>query len=238
MASEIRRIDVRGTPMQLACHNNALRYYAQMHQEPEVLDFIDEMPSSAVFYDLGACEGRFALYAALRGVRTFAFEPELLNFRTLVENQELNSLNGDSQLTAYRLAIGNYSGRGVMRVAQPYPGGHLRNLVQAGLPELPSNEQVFMQGVDVIALDEWIERNRLPQPNYLKVDVDGSEVLFLEGARRTIQSSELKRVIFELWRDDPVYARAEQELAAAGLHVAEEHLVQPGLFNVVFRRAA
>jgi FkbM family methyltransferase len=234
---ETRQIDVRGTMMRFVCHNNALRYYAQMTEEPEVLDFIDAIPPSAVFYDLGACEGRFALYAALRGVRTFAFEPELLNYRTLLENRELNGFSDDSQLGAFRLAVGNYSGRGVLRVAQPWPGGHLRHLVQAGLPEARGNEQVFMQGVDVVALDTWIERNRLPEPNYLKVDVDGSEILFLEGARRTFQSPNLRAIIFELRNDDPVHSRAETQLAEEGFRVVE-HLIQPGLFNIVFRRAA
>jgi FkbM family methyltransferase len=243
MTREIRRIDVRGTPMQFACHNNALRHYAQMIDEPEVLDLIDEIPQAAVFYDLGACEGRFALYAALRGVRTFAFEPELLNFRTLLENQELNGLSADTQLTALRLAVGNYTGRGVMRVAQPYPGGHLRNLVQAGMPgvsgsQTTNNEQVFMQGVDVVALDAWIERNRLPVPNYVKVDVDGSEIHFLEGARRTLKSTELRAIMFELSHDGPVYEQAEAALAVAGFQPVSEHFIQPGLFNVMFRRAA
>src|SRR5438874_9975831 len=41
-----------------------------------------------------SCEGRFSLYAALRGVRCFAFEPEELNFRALMENIELNGSDG------------------------------------------------------------------------------------------------------------------------------------------------
>jgi hypothetical protein len=117
-------------------------------------------------------------------------------------------------------------------------GGHLRNLVQAGLTDAPGTEQIFMQGVEVVALDAWIERNRLPVPNYLKVDVDGSEILFLEGARRTLNALELRAIIFELSQDGPVYSRAGAVLEKSGFRPVAEHFIQPGLFNVEFRRAA
>ncbi|MGE3314564.1 MAG: FkbM family methyltransferase, partial [Planctomycetaceae bacterium] len=92
------------------------------------------------------------------------------------------------------------------------------------------------QTVDVVALDEFIAANRLPSPDFLKVDVDGSELAFLDGAQQTLARPELRAMIFELCKGDEGYPIAIERLAAAELHASEEYVVEPGLYNVVFSR--
>lgn len=59
---------IRGIPIKLDTSTSALQDDATWTHEPENLDFIDALiPGQDIFLDLGACEGRFALYAAKKG---------------------------------------------------------------------------------------------------------------------------------------------------------------------------
>jgi FkbM family methyltransferase len=208
-----------------------------MNRETEVLDFIDTIPHRAVLYDLGACEGRFAIYAALRGIRTYAFEPEELNFAALEENLRLNGLH-TLPLVPFRCAVGRQTETAKLKIGQPWAGGHQRVLLNgAGRADLRFGE-VLTQTVDVVSLDDMIDDENLPIPNFLKVDVDGSELAFLEGARRTLRRPELQGIIFELCRTDAGYLQVLRLLDAAGFVRTDEHEVEPELFNIVFRREA
>ena len=44
--------------------------------EPELLDFIDAIPDTATYYDIGASIGHFALYARCVSSGVIALEPE------------------------------------------------------------------------------------------------------------------------------------------------------------------
>ena len=86
MYEEVVSRDLRGVNMQLLASNRALRLCSQMNYETEVLDIIDRTPTGEVFCDLGACEGRFSVYAALKGLKVISIEPELRNFSALEKN--------------------------------------------------------------------------------------------------------------------------------------------------------
>src|SRR5947207_15699801 len=95
---------VRGIELRLVGYTRPLELCARMNRETEVLDFIDGIGAHEVLYDLGACAGRFSLYAALRGVRCFAFEREELNFRALMADIELNGSEGARDWKPYSCA--------------------------------------------------------------------------------------------------------------------------------------
>ena len=49
-------------------------------KEPETLDWIDQIPSGSVFWDIGANVGLSSCYATMtRGCKVFAFEPSVFN---------------------------------------------------------------------------------------------------------------------------------------------------------------
>lgn len=234
--NQITRSEVRGVQMQLVTHTRALELCARMNYETEVLDFIDQIPAGDVLYDLGACEGRFALYAALREVRCYAFEPEALNFQAMQENIELNGEAVKSALTPYQYAVGARSHQTTLKIAQPWAGGHQRVIATA--PSRVDLNFAFSQSqaVEVVALDEFIAAHQLPTPNYLKIDVDGSERPFIEGARLTLGHAKLKAVIFELCTEDDDFDAIINSLAALGLVATQRHEVEAGLYNIVFVR--
>ena len=87
-----------------------------MNYETEILDFIDRIHEGEVLFDLGAAEGRFAIYAALKRVRTWAFEPEEMNFQALLENLELNPA-ARPYLTPVQRAVGDQNVVSILNIA-------------------------------------------------------------------------------------------------------------------------
>jgi len=57
---------------------------------------------------VGASIGHFSLYAAARGLRTYAFEPDLKSFNALLLNKAENDL---SNLTIFNVAIADGANR-------------------------------------------------------------------------------------------------------------------------------
>lgn len=209
-----------------------------MNRELEVLDFIDSLPKGSVLYDLGACEGRFAIYAALSGIRCFAFEPESRNLEVLQTNKQLNDL-GDARLRVFKLALGAERKQSQILIGQPWPGGHHRVIADnAGRDDL---DQVIAadesEVVEVAPLDFVIDDLGLPLPDFLKIDIDGSEWPFMGGARKTLAEPSLKGLIFELYEKDTHFREILEALTAYGFCETSRHEVEPHLFNIVFERA-
>lgn len=238
-ADELKLINntVRGTSMVFVGYTRALELCARMNYEVEVLDFIDSIEAGSVLYDLGACEGRFALYAALRGVKVLAFEPEDRNFEALTRNIEHNNLSPTS-FAALKLAVGAADGTSELKIGQPWAGGHQKVVATAtGRVDLDFNFTEH-QKIEVVSLDSWIEKTGSPLPHYLKVDVDGSEISFLEGAKKTLASPQLKSIMFELSERDPGFEVAIATLAGHGFvrHQSYQIINEPQLFNILFVR--
>lgn len=228
--------NVRGLDMTLVAYTRALKLCARMNRETEVLDFIDGIPPGAVLYDLGACEGRFALYAAMRGINVWAFEPESRNFQAMLENIELNRRRVDERLVPIHKAVGAHTGAAVIKIGQPWAGGHHKVVASApGRSDL-NVQFIDEQSIEVIALDEFVESGAAPPPGYLKIDVDGSELPVMHGASATLKTASVKSVMFELQMEDPACAGILAQLADSGFEVVAQFPVEPGLYNVRFER--
>jgi FkbM family methyltransferase len=228
-------IDVRGVTMRLATHTRVLSLCARMNYETEVLDFIDRIPPGDVLYDLGACEGRFALYAALRGVKCYAFEPEQENFQAMLANVALNPAAAPF-IFPLRLAAGAHDHPATIKIGSPWPGGHKKVLADApGRVDLDW-EFVAEQDVEVVSLDSLVASGKIPPPAYLKVDVDGSEAPFIEGAATVLASQAPRAMIIELLKRDPSYEGIHADLTRWGWKPTLEHEVMTDLYNVVYER--
>lgn len=230
-------VEVRGIKFRLMAYTRSLELCARMNYETENLDFIDEMKSGDVFYDLGACEGRFSIYAALKGLTVYAFEPESRNFKVLNENLALNSLGLDSVRT-FNVAVGEDTYNGFMKIGQPWEGGHQKVVEHSSIREDLNFNFIEEQSISIISLDKFIANNRLPHPNYLKIDIDGSEVPFLKGFSSIIDSPSIRGLIFELDKADKNYYQIIKTLDDSGFSPEKEFQVpnEPTLYNIIFGR--
>jgi FkbM family methyltransferase len=163
---------------------------------------------------------------------------EAKNFAALEQNFAANR----SSARAFQIGVSDRSGWANLRVGQDKAGGHHKTLVLdefAGPPNIVKEEYATLR-VRVGALDELIPELQLPPPNHMKIDIDGSEVVFLRGAGSVLGSPTLRSLMFELYEDSPYYAGIIQQLAAYGLTLTAKHPINqpwPGcerLFNCEF----
>jgi FkbM family methyltransferase len=132
------------------------------------------LPADGVFIDVGANIGIHTLAAAHRvaagGGAVVAFEPHPHNFRTLTDNIALNNLR---HVAAYQVGLAEAP---AVLTCQGPPRGNW---------SLGSRGGISFE-VRLIRLDDHIEENPLPRLDLIKMDIEGAEVRFLQGARRTI----------------------------------------------------
>ena len=231
---KITEIDVRGVKMKLSTHTKSLELCARMNYETENLDFIDNMREGATFYDLGACEGRFSIYAGLKGFKVVAFEPEQMNFETLEQNIRLNVL--EHLIKPVNAGISSADGSAKINIGQPWAGGHQKVVEHSEVRSDVNFDFKSKQEIKVVSLDSFIKSNNLPDSEYLKVDIDGSEIPFLDGAADSLNSA--KKIIFELSKDAKNYNQIIERLDGYALKINDEFMVpnEPGLYNIIFKK--
>jgi FkbM family methyltransferase len=231
-------VKVRGINLKLMTYTRSLELCARMNYETENLDFIDRIQAGEVMYDLGACEGRFSIYAALKGIRVISFEPEAKNYSVFVQNVALNELS-PSQLKPIHAGLGEKDGKATLNIGQPWEGGHQKVVDHNEVRNDLNFNFVDKQVVDIVSLDSILENGNEPIPNYLKIDIDGSEMPFLRGAVKTLNRPELKGIIFELNEVDPNYETILETLSNAGFTIQERFQVpnEPTLYNIIFAKS-
>jgi FkbM family methyltransferase len=132
-------------------------------------------------YDIGANIGFFAILGArLAGPegRVEAFEPVPASAAAVRANAELNGL---ATVSVHQMAVGSSGGSATLLVPDEHSWSHLAD--RGWHPG--TREQME---VPVIALDEEIAGGRLPPPDVIKIDVEGSEIAVLEGFRETLRT--------------------------------------------------
>lgn len=244
---KVETVNVRGTPIRLWRGNGRLGVWMDRFEEtePELLDWIDRMPVGAVYYDLGASIGHFALYAAIaRQAEVVAFEPEAQNYATLERHHHLNRAALTRPFVSLPVAAGAAPGLDWLHCRHWGAGEHVK-IVGAAVTRdgAESFAAEHRQAILIDGLDRIRERGALPCPTHLKIDVDGAEIPALEGARTTLQDPDLQSVFIELDGGAPPDAPEARILREHGFVESSRHPVvrlrgghYPGLFNVVFDR--
>ena len=247
--SEVRsvaRIPARKHDLLLDVSNGRLEVWAKhfADTEPELLDFIDAIPDTATYYDIGASIGHFALYAAMRIKRVIALEPEALNFATASLNHFLNRDKIAGDFTLLNIAASEAVAVEHLAINLYGAGEHTKALQRTGRSEGASERRptLHRQPVLTFPLDELTSRFKLPEPTHLKIDVDGAEASVLLGARRCLENRNLKQVFIELEAGE-VEQHCSRLLAGHRFELAGRHGVRrisggcyENLTNCVFVR--
>lgn len=125
----------------------------------------------AVAVDIGAHVGNHTtFFAGVLGLSTYAFEPNPTHFSLLRSNLQANGLDG--RCTLFNVALGARSGHGTIDEAVATNSGMSRVTPAAYGP------------IEVRSLDAALPH--LERLDVLKLDVEGSELEVLEGARETL----------------------------------------------------
>ena len=132
-------------------------------------------------YDIGANMGYVSMSLAKRvGPKghVIAFEPVPRNIDLLRTNIENNKL---TNIRVLEVAASDKSGEAVIRIGE--------NLSTASLIWHRSDPSAVGLAIQTVAIDDLIEAGDLPEPKFVKIDVEGAEGLALQGMRRTIAAA-------------------------------------------------
>lgn len=133
-----------------------------------------------VAVDVGAHIGYYTrIFSHLVGNsgRVFSFEPSSENFPVLLKNL---SKGRYKNVTAFNKAVGAENMLGTLFVSP----GHSNHSLNAGFTESIGQEQVEIVPLDLV-LSQW----GISQVDFIKVDVEGSEIRVLSGMRGIIAQS-------------------------------------------------
>jgi FkbM family methyltransferase len=136
-------------------------------------------------YDVGALEGVFTLFFA-RAVgemgRVVSFEPNPASYASIVSNVQLNGFN---HVEVRQLGIGASHGTAELLVPRWDPGlGSLDPGMQAQLRRAMSTRAIQVR---IDSVDNQMAAG-LPAPQFVKLDVEGSELAVLQGMERAIEA--------------------------------------------------
>jgi FkbM family methyltransferase len=137
-------------------------------------------------YDIGANIGYITLSLAKRVGRhghVIAFEPVPQTFDLLRRNIEINKVDN---VQAMNVAASDKSGETIMRVAG--------NFAMASMVWHRSDPSAVELTIRTVTIDELVEAGHIAAPKFVKIDVEGSEGLVLQGMVRTIAAA--KPVLF------------------------------------------
>lgn len=183
--------------------------------EPETLDWLRQYPKAGdTIWDIGACIGTFALYAALDpGVKVLAFEPQATNFGLLNEHIFLNGLT--DRVSAYCIALSDKQGLDTLELDNLIVGGALHSL-SGHTNQFGGKPMAGSQAVPAMTVDGFRALFGLPAPQHIKLDVDGIEGAILQGATETLP--QVRSILVEVEGDNALHAneRIEPFLNAAG----------------------
>jgi FkbM family methyltransferase len=151
-------------------------------KEPDTIAWINNMQPGDTFLDVGANIGQYSLFAAARGLKVFAFEPESQNFALLCRNIVLNDQSAN--VVAYPVCVSDKSKLDILHLSGMIPGGSCHSFGESLNYQGQPKDFPARQGSISITLDEFILTtypNYPTSPIHLKIDVDGFEHQVIDG---------------------------------------------------------
>lgn len=167
-------------------YSNGIGFSASL--ETEVRFLLDTDSSAFILFDIGANVGDYSKVVSEKypKSRIYSFEPSKFTFKLLRSNvrnnkkiKPINAAFGEKnkKMTLYS----NQNGSGMASL-------YNRDFENTGIKFNQS------ETVEVFTLDNWVKSNKVI-PDYIKIDVEGSEFSVLKGGLNTLKH--LKAVQFE-----------------------------------------
>ena len=194
----------------MTCHNgieltfsvpNKINYYrfdTFSTKEPETLEWIDSIPKESVLWDIGANVGLYTCYAAkARDCKVFAFEPSVFNLEILARNIFLNGLT--RQVVIIPLPLSERFAFNTLNMESTEWGAAKSTFGQDYGHDGRPLEKTFEFQTMGLSMMDAVKLLRVPEPDYIKMDVDGIEHLILKGAGSILKN--IKGILIEIDED-------------------------------------
>jgi len=148
---------------------------------PEEKFFSTLNVSGKVVFDVGAFEGLLTLFLARSAQHVVCYEPNSRNYARLCENLELNRLQN---VTVRKYGLGAAPSISVMTSDPTMAGG--ATLASSISTTIDRRADSRHEEIQVKTLDQELAETNLPQPDFMKVDVEGYELPVLRGSRQIL----------------------------------------------------
>lgn len=183
--------------IKVICNNtqeySRARTYAT--KEPETLEWIRRYTRPGdVLWDVGANIGLYSLFAAKLGCRVVAIEPHLPTANKLLKNVVANDLCDRVKIVPICLMDGERFGGFFVSSFEPGTSIHRFEEGQAigHRVILASGNSVLVQyanGIFCSTADRLVREWGFPEPDHMKIDVDGPEASVLDGMPGLLQAA-------------------------------------------------
>jgi FkbM family methyltransferase len=182
---------------------------------------------SLIIFDIGACEGEDSIkYSNLfENAIVFTFEPRDDNFKLVIEN--ISQFKKDNKIKPYKLALSNEDGEATFYISSGRPEDRPSDLdwdfgnksssllppsseIKKATPWLEFKEEI---SVKTQRLDNFMNLNGLNQIDFIHLDVQGAELLVLEGCgekMKNIKAVWMEVEVVELYKGQPLKNDIEQ----------------------------
>lgn len=199
---------------------NHMRSDTFFTKEPETLEWIDTMHVGAVLWDIGANIGLYSCYAAkVKKSQVYAFEPSVFNLELLARNIYLNG--HVEQVTIIPLPLSEYISINTLNMTSMEMGGAMSTFAKEFGDDGNSLAKVFEFTTLGLSMDDVISFFNIPQPDFIKMDVDGIEHLILKGGASVLDK--VHGVLIEVNDDFSQQAEdVKRRLISAGLTLLEK----------------
>ncbi|HTE29856.1 MAG TPA: FkbM family methyltransferase [Chryseolinea sp.] len=149
-------------------------------------EIINELQRKDVYFDIGSCIGFTAISAAKHsGCRVYAFEPDSELFQHLNKNISINEIA--DQVKPNQWAVSDTDG--TMDFFTSGANGASPSLAK-------TQDQSNKVTVKTYKIDTAIKLGLLKTPDVVKLDIEGAELIALQGMSTTLSGSTAPRTIF------------------------------------------
>lgn len=191
-------------------------------KEPETTAWIGSFKVGSCFWDVGANVGSYSLLADALGMAVHAFEPALANAHRLLQNVTLNGAG----LCVYPIALGATDG---------FTGLPLTSLEPGATHGLRYEGEWETHSALTLTARHLICHLKVPKPDHVKIDVDGSELDVLLGFGSTVKTGICRPKSWLVETDMDSRKPVHEVLLSWGYRFVEAFpRSEPGLANCVY----
>lgn len=210
-------------------------------KEPETLEWIDsfEKKDNLIFWDIGANIGLYSIYNTIKNPNsiTIAFEPSSSNLRILTRNISINNLENNIKVIPIPLTNKENTFE-IMNESHFVEGGALNSFGKTfdyTGKEFTSKMRYNLFGT---TMNYFIEKSILEIPDYIKIDVDGTEHLILESGNNFLRNRKVKSLSIEINENfEDQYKKVMKlmkEYEFKILHKKHNNVFSTGKFNNIY----
>jgi len=156
-------------------------------RDQEIISKIQKYANKdSIILDVGANIGYYTIPLAYHlkkeNVKIHAFEPVTSNYNSLLKGIQANNLN--ENVIANKIALGDKEG--TLEIIKTEKGN-------TGNAVLSINNENFKKDSDretiqMITLDQYMINSKLKRCDFIKIDIEGAEIFFIQGGMKLIET--------------------------------------------------